>query len=615
MKRFKIISVLICLLSVIPCMGATIIVDANTANPSADFNNIKDAISSPTTTDDDIIVVNPGIYTGADNRDLDFLGKAITLMSTNPNDPDIVATTIINCENLGRGFLFFSGEDANSIVDGFTITNGKGDLGGGMQIVNSSPTVRNCIFSGNIGNYVGGGIYCNQSSPTVKNCIFIGNSSAHGGAGMYNYTNSSPNVSNCNFINNSAYTNQTGVCSGGGIHNRSDSSPTITNCKFIGNTAKQDGGGIYNQTSSHPNVTNCTFINNSGRGGGGIYNNGCNPKIVNCTFSKNRTNLYNPGGAICNSASSPEIVNCIIWDNKGTSPSEIYPTTLLTVSYCDVKGGYPGGTNIINLDPLFVDPDVNDYHLQPDSPCIDAGDPCGVYAGQTDIDGEPRVFGNYVDMGSDEACPNIEATPVEYDFGDVEVGTSAMTIVTISNLGNAGLGVNSLGFTAGSSNDFSITASPNIPAVIEPNEFVDVEITYSPSVEGYVAAVLEVASDDPDESVEQIALGGAGVITEIPPSQQVVDILAFIDTSLELQTLAGAGPGKSGEGRLGALINMIEAAGDLIEAELFEESCQQLHDAYRRTDGEPRPPDFVSGEASAELAEMIQNLRLSLECE
>jgi len=264
---------------------------------------------------------------------------------------------------------------------------------------------------------------------------------------------------------------------------------------------------------------------------------------------------------------------------------------------------------------LFVDPNAGDYHLLPASPCIDAGDPCHAYAGQTDIDGELRVFSGRVDIGSDEACPDVEVTPVGHDFGDVEVGTSATTIATISNLGRANLTVSSMGFTTGSNSDFSITSGPNLPAAIEPNVFVDVEISYSPSVEGYATAILEITTDDPDESVEEVALGGAGVIIEVPPSQQVVDILLFIEASVNVQTLVGSGPGNSAEGRLGALINMIEATGDLIEAELFEEGCQQLRDAYRRIDGEPRPPDFASGEASAELAGMIENLRLSLGCE
>jgi len=254
MRRFKIISILICLLSVVPCMGATIIVDANTTNPSADFNNIQAAISDPCTNDGDVIVVNPGTYTGADNRDLDFSGKAITLMSANPNDPDIVATTIIDCQELGCGFLFLSGEDTNSIVDGFTITNGKGDFGGGMRIENSSPTVKNCVFSGNIGNYVGGGIYCNQSSPTVKNCVFTENSvTLYDGGGIANFFGSCPNVSNCTFINNSARW-------GGGMCNRKSlTNPNVTNCTFINNSAK-NGGGMYHGESAKSNVTNCTLV-------------------------------------------------------------------------------------------------------------------------------------------------------------------------------------------------------------------------------------------------------------------------------------------------------------------------------------------------------------------
>ena len=69
------------------------------------------------------------------------------------------------------------------------------------------------------------------------------------------------------------------------------------------------------------------------------------------------------------------------------------------------------------------------------------------------------------------------------------------------------------------------------------------------------------------------------------------------------------------EKRLNALRNMIEATGDLIENELFEEACQQLLDAHRRMDDQPRPPDFVTGEAVSQLASMLQDLTTSLGCE
>ena len=61
-------------------------------------------------------------------------------------------------------------------------------------------------------------------------------------------------------------------------------------------------------------------------------------------------------------------------------------------------------------------------------------------------------------------------------------------------------------------------------------------------------------------------------------------ILDFIKDSVEAGTLYGSGPGKSAEGRLGALRNMIEATGNLIDAGLIEDACWQLQDAYNRTD-------------------------------
>jgi hypothetical protein len=59
---------------------------------------------------------------------------------------------------------------------------------------------------------------------------------------------------------------------------------------------------------------------------------------------------------------------------------------------------------------------------------------------------------------------------------------------------------------------------------------------------------------------------------------------------------------------------MIEAAGDLIDSELLVDACQQLVDAYNRTDGQAPPPDFVAGSAAGDLAQMIEDLRIDLEC-
>jgi hypothetical protein len=73
----------------------------------------------------DTIVVAPGTYTGNGNRAIDFKGKAITVRSIDPNDPNVVATTIIDCQALGRGFYFHNGEGPDSILAGLTITSPK----------------------------------------------------------------------------------------------------------------------------------------------------------------------------------------------------------------------------------------------------------------------------------------------------------------------------------------------------------------------------------------------------------------------------------------------------------------------------------------------------------
>jgi hypothetical protein len=92
----------------------------------------------------------------------------------------------------------------------------------------------------------------------------------------------------------------------------------------------------------------------------------------------------------------------------------------------------------------------------------------------------------------------------------------------------------------------------------------------------------------------------------------VADILSFFDASVADGTLYGAGPGKSAKGRLNALRNMIEAAGDLLDTGLSEEACKKLMNAHKHCDGEPRPPDFITGPAASTLASMILDLIESL---
>ncbi len=95
--------------------------------------------------------------------------------------------------------------------------------------------------------------------------------------------------------------------------------------------------------------------------------------------------------------SNPTVTNCILW---GNIPEEIYDggTSITTVTYSDVQGGWPNANNTnIDADPRFEDPNNPDPNLQslrlkPDSLCIDAGDtkavPAAIWA---DLGGNPRV--------------------------------------------------------------------------------------------------------------------------------------------------------------------------------------------------------------------------------
>ncbi len=303
----------------------------------------------------ELVLVADGTHDGPGNRDLDFGGKAITLRSERGPDD-----CVIDCEGLGRGFHFQSGEGPDAVVDGFTISNGVGWSGAGILCGWATPTIRNCLITGNSADGFGGGIDCydHGSDITVLNCTISGNT-----AGGY----------------------------GGGIASWGLSRPTVTSCVISGNSASA-GGGVGHDKSAFM-FTNCTIAGNSAENaGGGVY-----------TYDW----------------ADPTLRNCIVWGNTAPNAPQIAIylfDSAVTVEYSDVQGGpnavfvYPGceliwGEGNIDADPLFYDPNAvpqQAYHLTGASPCRNAGDPDADYAAQTDIDGEPRRMGPFVDMGADE---------------------------------------------------------------------------------------------------------------------------------------------------------------------------------------------------------------------
>ncbi|HRQ38218.1 MAG TPA: PKD domain-containing protein [Chloroflexota bacterium] len=93
------------------------------------------------------------------------------------------------------------------------------------------------------------------------------------------------------------------------------------------------------------------------------------------------------------------VINSIVWGHTDNLNNIVVDW----VHYSDLGDGeYTGVNNNVSVDPLFVNPAQNDFHLQPDSPVIDLGDSSRSDLPTLDFEGDPRIWGTAVDMGADE---------------------------------------------------------------------------------------------------------------------------------------------------------------------------------------------------------------------
>ncbi len=342
MKNLVFLSLILYLVAAAPLSAATLLVPSQYPTIQAGVNAANDG---------DTVIIAPGIYTGDGNWDIEIFHKAITVQSSDPNNPDIVAATIIDCNEVlyydddgypvrtpHWGFMF-GDNDANAVLDGITIINAWSEYpyGGALICEHSAPKIRNCVIKDCTSPWDGGGgICCNEGYsigdflyiyPTIINCT-ITNNTARNGGGIY-CTQSSPSIINCIISNNTAIkwgpNNNSG--NGGGIYAEYGSSPIITNCVISGNSAGTSGGGIYSSTtsgrSSAITLANCTINGNSAQSyGGGIYSDRCNLTTTNCQIVGNTA--IGGGGGIY-SYGITNVINCTIAANAAGQPGQTPP--------------------------------------------------------------------------------------------------------------------------------------------------------------------------------------------------------------------------------------------------------------------------------------------------
>jgi hypothetical protein len=243
-------------------------------------------------------------------------------------------------------------------------------------------------------------VNADSSSPTaLLDGVIIEDGDANGG-GNYNYGGGVRALNGGVTVANSILRNNHANVYGGGIATSNPGRVVIVNSSIIDNTSDWYGGGFYVDAASPVGsvAINCVFTGNSAvRGGamaveGQVWALGSEPLFYNLSLSGNGSSLEG-GGLYChtttNIGNAPiQIHNSIFWANTGPLPEiSVYGgSEQPVVSYSIVQGGFPG-TQVLDVNPSFVDGNNGDLHLNLDSPAIDSGDSLVVPMDLYDADG------------------------------------------------------------------------------------------------------------------------------------------------------------------------------------------------------------------------------------
>jgi parallel beta-helix repeat protein len=292
-------------------------------------------------------------------------------ISCGDDSPLIISNTLVGSKSVSHGVIDCSGSSA-------TILNNtiRGNRGAAIYCYGAgSPVIDGNTIEGNSSGQYSGGIYCEIASPTITNNTISGNSTG------------------------SSY-------GGGAVCCRSCTATTISNNTMIGNTAGR-GGAIFCEGTTATIASN-VLAGNSANMGAGIFSTAGSLTIAHNTIAYNKGSQV--GGGAYFSGSTVTMVNTIVaFNSSGIHASGAAPTVQGNCVYGNTGGNYSGmadptGTfGNLSADPRLAAPLRGNFHIQPDSPCVDAGVETTYLAGPLDMDGQSRYAAAHVDIGADES--------------------------------------------------------------------------------------------------------------------------------------------------------------------------------------------------------------------
>jgi hypothetical protein len=195
----------------------------------------------------DTLVLHEGTW----DVNLDLTDRPITIRSVDPEDPDVVAATVLDGGGRGPVLQLAFGDDAadhSFRVEGLTIRGGHAPSGGGVTVDAADGyevAISRCIIEGNLADEDGGGVAVDGGTPERSALVrlldvdFLENVAEAGdGGGLYLANTQDAEVRGGLFLHNVA------GGSGGGLAQVDSIATTAAEIVARNNIAANFGGGV-----------------------------------------------------------------------------------------------------------------------------------------------------------------------------------------------------------------------------------------------------------------------------------------------------------------------------------------------------------------------------------